>query len=212
MNKENLEKKLIRKSRLGVKSRDEQMEMIYQERERAVRKQIYYYEYDKINNEPFKNLEAWVPKDYLEGIGDYIAKKGVNKWKYLMVTINFKDYDLEDIGLVKTLIKKINKVTKKKWIDQAMWCYETRDLMKGLHVHMKIWVNKKKKIYECKREIFNTVKDHVGSKRHVNHRYSNIDGCFENYIRGIKAKEIKPNNDNDIIFRRKYELQDVYTI
>lgn len=120
--------------------------------------------------------------------------------------------DLEDPNNIGNILKKTMKITAKKWVNKAMYCYETRGLMKRLHVHMKIWVDPKKKIYDCQREVYNTVKELVGNQRHVDRRYSNIDGCFEEYIRGIKGKVRKANYENDKLFRKRYGLDDVYII
>lgn len=183
-----------------------------EEMEKAYRKHLQTLLFDKMNNEPYIMFKELATDGIYKELCEYVAKKNENKWKYLFITVNFKDYDLGDDELIGKLLQKTRKIVTKKWVTKAMWCYETRGLMKGLHVHMKIWVDPKKKIYDCQREVYNTVKDHVGSKRHVDRRYSNIEGCFEDYIKGIKGKVQKENHANDTLFRKKYGLDDVYIV
>lgn len=183
-----------------------------EEKERAFRKHLRDFMFDKMNNEPYMMFKDMATEGTYKELADYVSKKNENKWKYLFITVNFKEMDLEDPNNIGNILKKTMKITAKKWVNKAMYCYETRGLMKGLHVHMKIWVDPKKKIYDCQREVYNTVKELVGNQRHVDRRYSNIDGCFEEYIRGIKGKVRKANYENDKLFRKRYGLDDVYII
>ena len=91
-----------------------------------------------------------------------------------------------------------------------MYCIEWREGDKGMHAHIKIWLNENKNPYRCKGEFYNTFKSLVGNKQHVNIRYSNTDGCFEEYIMGIKDGEFKKNRENDIRNRDECKIEMYY--
>lgn len=146
-----------------------------------------------------------VPKQLREQFSKYCTKRTKGRYKYIMATINFVDGAMLDV-----IRKKVKKICKKIWVNRAMYCYEWRNEDTGLHVHMKIELVDGKKPYDCKREIYNTVKHIVGNKMHVNLRYSNVDDCFENYIKGIKRGHRKKNYDNDVINRKKHKMKEYY--
>lgn len=137
----------------------------------------------------------------------YIVKCTGKKWKYFMVTINFKP------GVCKgKILLKMEKCVKKKWLWKYIYCIEWRDWNEdSVHVHMKVTPDPEKKIYDCKREIYNTFKHLVGNKLHVDMRYSNRDDCFEDYILGYRNGKMKDCMEATKFFREKYHLEDHYS-
>lgn len=113
------------------------------------------------------------------------------------------------------MIKQIEKSLKKKWIMKWSWCLETRGLLNnravGIHAHIRTVVIDDKYSYECKREMYNTFKHLVGNVAHVNAKYSNIEGAFIDYVKGIKKGEPKENAKADDMFRAQYGLEDYYS-
>lgn len=133
------------------------------------------------------------------------AKMRGTKYKYCMFTINFKEEI--DIEYIK---KKLKKCLTKNWIEQYIYCYEWRDIDKGMHVHLKTWIKEGKVVYNCKKEVYNTFKDLVGNKLHVNVRYSNRNDCFNEYIKGYKLGQVKPTHIHDCVMRNRLKLEAYY--
>lgn len=133
----------------------------------------------------------------------YVFNRRSKRYKWIMITANF----MEGAPL-KEIRKKVEKCLKKKWIAKASYCYEWRDKDVGLHWHCKMEIKdgSEKDVYSCKRECYNTFKDLCGHKMHVNVRYSNIEGCFDDYIKGLKKGELKVNNKYDVMNRKKFDL------
>lgn len=205
------------------KSSEERMDLWSKGRDKAIVKMFMEYCYDKFSENP-RDIMHMVPASDKDDFEKYVLKRNNNRYKYLLITINYKpDVDIKEI------VKKTEKVTKKKWINKAMWCYEQREkdekleglldgeklplpyIFKGIHVHMKVWLSEKKNPYHCKREVFNTVKHIVGNKMHVNVRYSNRDGCFDAYCNGWKNESHKPGWEMDCLMRKRLGLEYVYT-
>lgn len=163
---------------------------------RAKRKILSEFWYDKVSND-FEWLKHDVPKNFKSEVREYLESRNSSRYKYAMFTINPKE------GTVfSELQKKVEKALKKVWVENYLFCYEWRDKDKGLHVHIKVWIKKEKNPYHCKREIYNTFKHLVGNKKHVNVRYSNREGCFDEYIKnGIKDGKKKKNSEFDRINR-----------
>ncbi len=121
-----------------------------------------------------------------------------------MITVNPKD----DTP-VYMLSKKIIKCISKKWIRTAIYCHEWRNEKEGLHCHIGCEIDDKNPS-EINRECYNTFKNMVGNKRHVNVKMSNGLKAFENYVMGIKDGKAKPNSKFDKINRISEGLEDWY--
>lgn len=173
-------------------------------KDNAVRRLIREYHYDVLRKDGI-SLGMFVPTKYKKGITEYIESRNGNRYKYIMITVNPNE-DVEH----KLFCKKIRKALKKVWINNWMYCIEWRDGEKGMHAHIKIWLDENKNPYRCKGEFYNTFKHVVGNKQHINIRYSNTDGCFEKYIMGIKDGEKKKNYADDIGNRVKYKMEKYY--
>lgn len=174
------------------------------EYEQAMRKIAKEYWYDKIL-ESSELWEEYVPEVYAEDFGKWAVKRGGNaRYKYIMITVNFK----EDVSF-ETMWVKFVKMKNKIWIEKSMSCVEWRDKNKGMHIHSKVWVHDWKKVYECKREIYNTFKALVGNKMHVNVRYSNREKCFEDYIRGFRGGKKKESYDVTMSMRKELKIPDI---
>lgn len=190
-------------------------DVMYRQSEKTFGKWFGEWLYDDIG----KNPNAWshnIPEFMRKEFIDYVNTRNSNRYKWIMVTINFK----ENVT-IKDMMKKVVKLIGKKWIKSYMHTFECRSAQMlpcgsrtygGVHWHGKLEIDEKKNAYECKRECFNTVKNLVGNELHVNVRYSNIEGCFEGYIKGIKMVNgfatKKSLLDDD--FRKKWGLKSYY--
>lgn len=164
----------------------EKLLLFYKMKEEGIKKLLKEFWYDKALEET-SVFEDYIPEDMLEEVVEYTSKRNRNsRYKYAMFTINFK----EKVTL-KNAMKKFEKFRTKKWIEKSMSCMEWRGLYLGMHLHSKVWIKDGKRIYDCKREVYNTFKDLVGNKMHVNVRYSNRENCFEEYIKGYKKGKMK---------------------
>lgn len=177
----------------------------HQQREKTVLKLAEQYYRDMIIEEP-SIAKDYVPDGMQDEFQKYCVKRYGGRYKWIIFTVNFKPK-----ATLGDVIKKVTKCVKKKWITRYLLCYETRNHRgEGIHIHMKVWLEEGKKPYDCKREMFNTFKNLVENRMHVNCRYSNRDGCFEEYIKGIKGGEKKQNYEFDRVWRKEHGLTDVY--
>ncbi len=172
-------------------------------RERAVNKLLDQYYFDKIM-EGGLDLTKFIAENEIEDIRSYIKTRAKRRYKYIMITVN----PMEDTP-VYMLSKKIIKCISKKWIKNAMYCHEWRDKEIGLHCHIRCEIDDKNPC-EINRECFNTFKNLVGNKLHVNIKMSNANKAFQNYVMGLKDGKPKPNHKYDKVNRLKYELEDWY--
>lgn len=182
-----------------------QLTLFANERENAMKKLAKEYWYDKLIEES----ELWrdyVPKNLRDDFGKYVTKrKGCNRYKYLLFTINFTEGT--DVG---NAVKKVEKCVHKKWIKSALYCFEWRGSDNGFHCHLRCEIIKDKNAYRCKGEVYNTFKHMVGNKMHVNLRYSNSDNAFVDYVKGLKKGKPKANCVYDDYNRDKYGLLKYY--
>jgi len=177
--------------------------------EKAMVKLFTQYHYDQMVENP-EMLKNEVPGGHWDGFNGWMNSKGKSRYRYAMFTINWVeglDMDLK--------IKKVCKILKKKWILNAIWCMEWRDVDMGNHTHIRMEIEDGKKTYDCKREVYNTVKKFVGNKMHVNVRYSNTENCFIKYVEGLKKNDSgnyveKKFSVIDKIMRERYKLPDVF--
>lgn len=178
--------------------------------EKARKKIIQEFLYERLRNTPEKIIELLPKNDHKEYIA-YNKERNSSRYKYVMCTVNFK----EDIS-IKVILKKIEKALAKTWVIQAMYCLEQRaeygEDASGIHAHIKIWIREGKNPYKCKGELYNTFKGVVGNKLHVNMRYSNVEGCFEEYIKGYKKGKEKKRNMADKVWRKSLGLENVYRV
>lgn len=128
------------------------------------------------------------------------------------VTINWKPGTTPEhtVGLLSNVIGK-------KWVKKVFWSYEQRgtdedSMGSGYHNHL-LFLNVDKPKSQIQREIYNTVKNHVGNKFHVDVRM--IPDSWVNdkkdYMRGDKwddDKALKVSYDKP--FRLKYGLIELY--
>lgn len=170
----------------------------------AINKILREYYYDAILKDPEKYMK-YAPIHEHDPLCNYIVKRTGQRWRYFMATINFKP----DID-IKIAMKKLTKCLKKKWIKDYYYCWEWRKINDGMHIHLRIEPDENKKIYDCKREIYNTFKHLVGNKMHVNMRYSNKENCFIDYINGLKDNEPKDCFEATKEMRIKYNINDIY--
>lgn len=180
----------------------------YSARSKSIDKLLFDFMYDSLMKDT-KSMLSFIPSRHHEDYEKYIANRTGYGKRYMMATINFKPG--VDLEIVK---KQMKKCLKKIWIEEYMYCYEIRnedeEADAGLHIHLKIWKAKNKKSGECKREIYNTFKHLVNNIQCVNMRHSNIDGCFEKYIRGFKNDDKKDCLDISRRYRDENGLEDYY--
>lgn len=160
----------------------------------------------------YEKLSQMFWHDYIiEHIDEEIISNSMKEWAHqkfqkssaniFMITVNPRD----DVDL-DILNKKVEKAIKKKYIDHFMYCYEWREENKGLHCHIRIVTNKKKKRSEIKREFYNTFKHLVGNSMHVDVKYGCRKDSYIDYIKGIKNGQPKENSKHDTIMREKHGL------
>lgn len=156
-------------------------------------------------------LEHDLNAEWMLALDEY--KRGLGKQKvHTLWTINPRmDTDLGEF------MKKIIKATKKKWVKHYIFSIEQRgktdiEMGRGIHCHMYVEVDKKKRIYECRREMYNTFKHLVGNRKHVMVSYAKDPTNFIKYCMGIKKDEEKDDMIKyDKLWRKKNELEDYYT-
>ena len=189
----------IRRKKLFIKQKEE-----------AIKKIAKQYYYDRIKSDP-EEISSYIPTSTMEDFTKWCVKSTGQRYKYVMITVNFKDGIDSEI-----MWKKIYKFLKKKWIVSYIYCLEQRsitelELGKGIHMHCRVELKEGAKPYECKRQTYNTFKHLVGNKLHVNCRYSNKPECFIDYIKGYKNGVIKPTTKMDIKWRKQNLYKDLYT-
>lgn len=192
----------------GENEKIRKMSLFRRSKEKDIRKLLKEFWYDKCMNESAE-MDDYVPEIMQEEVYKYLGKRGdKGRYNFAMFTVNFR----EDVkwGLVK---KKFEKYRKKVWIEKELSCVEWRDGDKGLHIHSKVWIRQptegERKVYSFKREVYNTFKSLVGNRLHVNVRYSNKKGCFDEYIMRIKGGEKKKNFENNVVNRVKLGVKNV---
>lgn len=171
--------------------------------EKARNKAIYstYLDYykDKFTRDPTSMEEiTLIPVENDLKLFCMAKNRGIS-YKYLLITVNFKP----EIEWDDDLKKKILKFWKKKWITKSVSCIEFRTIDgTGMHMHSKVWLKEGKKWTDCKREVYNTFKEYVGNKQHVNIVGTYRDGAFDDYVNGIKGGQKKVNYAADLAFRK----------
>lgn len=119
---------------------------------------------------------------------------------------------------IKDFIKVMDKVLKKKWIENYVYVYEQRQddpdgIFYGIHTHMIVQRNGIAKS-DVIREVYNTCKNIVGSKQSIDVKLIKTQHDLDvniNYILGQKSTEEKRKKQIvDKIFREKNSLQSYY--
>ncbi len=147
---------------------------------------------------------------------DYLTKRATNRkkckrYRYVFMTIN----PLPRVTLA-MMQSRMSKTLNKKWIENYIYCYEQRsetfkDMGNGKHIHILFTLRQTKSPWQCKSEVYNTWKDHVGSMRSIDHKYANYPDNFVNYIKGIKKGSTKDlKHKVDLRWRASVGLQDIY--
>lgn len=168
------------------------------------KKIVREYCYDKILEMP-ENCNSYIADSEKDKFVEWVKKRTNSRYRFAMFTINFKPE--ADIEIIK---KAIKKATKKCWIENWKYCWECTKNDDNLHIHMKVEIKDGKNSYECKREMYNTFKNVVGNKMHVNVRYSNRTDCFDKYLDGLKDDKMKECMPKTYIMRKRYEFADLY--
>lgn len=126
-----------------------------------------------------------------------------------LITINWDS----NAHSVSDLQKPLQKVLSKKWLKNILIAHEQRgeilpDLGKGYHVHI-LAEGVDKPPSQVHREIYNTVKNYVGNKRHVDIQPVKKEWLQDkkDYLTGKKFDSDKEQKCQlDIIFRKQYGL------
>lgn len=142
-----------------------------------------------------------------------------NCTEWMFVTVNPRnDVTLEDFQI------KIDKLLKKKWIDNYIYCIEQRsvepNVYSGIHTHMLIHNSVNKKFSEFKREFVSTVNSICDAQNPsiLNFRSVKDDSDLKkmiSYIKGSKdvSKDKTYKSDqiaNTIQFRLDNEIDPIY--
>lgn len=195
---------------MAGRDRIKRIESFIESKNFAMQKIEREFWYDKIIKDP-----EWLRGQYNDTIEKdlikYISKRGRCRYKFIMFTIN--PVEGTNLELFK---RKLIKATKKTWIKKFMYCLEVRKRNHteggylGMHAHMWTEVDNDKYSYDCKREMYNTFKNLVGNKMHVNCRYSNNENAFKDYIRGFKRGIEKDCMHVTEEFRKENNIKDIY--
>lgn len=120
--------------------------------------------------------------------------------QYVLLTINPRPETT-----VTDLLQLYSRIRKKKWIYRTYGHFEWRGIDTGLHLHSVLFCKPNKPKCHMHREIYNTVKNHVGNKKHV-HLIVNKESPdnFITYVKGWKGGLRKPTYKYDLIMRKKY--------
>lgn len=132
------------------------------------------------------------------------------KKKHYMITINWNSnsHSVEELQPV------LSKVLAKKWIKKYSLTHEQRGeilphMGQGYHVHLLVQ-DCDKIPSQVHREIYNTVKDYVGNRKHVDVQLVKNSWLQDklDYIAGKKFDHDKDQKlEIDVIFRRTYGLE-----
>lgn len=143
---------------------------------------------------------------------DIVLKKiGLEKSNLYLITISFRDEDLEISMLPHVISKKLTR----KWIQSYKFNIEQRgetpDDFSGVHAHVVVQCVRPKSICHMTREMYNSFKKCVDSPRYINVRRITYDNGVDDYLLGNKIDSDKHAKvANDKLFRQKYNLQDIY--
>lgn len=126
-----------------------------------------------------------------------------------LITINWNSNAFS----VQELQKPLNKVLSKKWLKDILVSHEQRgeilpDMGKGYHVHI-LAEGVNKPVSQIHREIYNTVKDYIGNKKHLDIQTVKKEWLQDkkDYLTGKKYDASKEQKMNlDIIFRKQFGL------
>lgn len=168
---------------------------------KALEKIMIEFNYDNI----MENKEyaiSYVPEYLNEEFDNWMSDRQeslVRRHKYAMFTINF----IEDISF-RVMKKKVLKAISKKWVKNPIIRWECRGTeqhynwkWKGIHVHIRCEIDGNKNCYRCVGEMYNTFKDIVGCRKHVNARYGDREDSFIEYCKGYKRGKKKEFFDED---------------
>lgn len=186
-------------------------ERMYDCDDKAFRKMMIQFYYDRMNKDVDILLKG-VPGYMINEVRVWAKARNTNRYRYGFITVNsMENTDVMDF------VNKIKSIMNKIWIDEAMWCIEWGVKNKNLHAHIKVWIKKNKNPYRCRGEVYNTMKNMVGSMAAINIRYSNTNGCFEDYIDGLKGRhtDVGGKRDKKCMpitekFRELYKLENIY--
>lgn len=145
-------------------------------------------------------------------IGRYrYLRKIKNNCNHYFITIS-----LPHITDIEALVRIMERVVMKKWIQNNTWYYtyeqrgETEETCgEGLHIHLLILKNKRKS--QVIREISNTFKI---AKNYVDVREGKTEQSYNTRLEYLKGKKIDSKLDRvyiDRLFRQKKNLLDIYT-
>lgn len=208
-----------------VKQENRKMESIKEENF-AIRTAAYSYAKRKLVTEVYTSVlrkelfegtffqdQGLIPDDVVQEFRQLTSEKDnkkeeKRKGKYVLCTINpTSDVTLEELSIL------VEKIVKKVWIQDYIYCYETRGDEKGLHCHL-FFYREDKLPSHVEREIKNTLKSiDSGNSHFLNFKYFKDQDAPNgyNYVKGIKGGTVKKNHDSDISFRKKNNLADYYT-
>lgn len=135
------------------------------------------------------------------------------KENHFLITINW-----DPTHPVESLQPILNKVISKKWIVRYMLTHEQRgedesEIGKGYHNHILV-ERVDKKLSEVHREVFNTVKNYVGHKKHVDVQQVKPEWLQDkrDYVLGLKFDSSKQDKlEIDKLFRSTYRLAEPTT-
>lgn len=169
----------------------------------------YIEVYEALDNETRAKLDP-IHNSYEKWYQEYKKDDGT---KFLFITLNFKpNMELE------TIKKLMDNIVAKKWVSRYYYSIEQRGNTKetageGLHVHL-ILTNVNKPMSQIHKETYNTVKNYVGNKLHVDVKTYPTKFLDEKlqYIQGLKwDSDKKEKTEMDKYFRLKNNLEMMYT-
>lgn len=142
----------------------------------------------------------------------YVQSKSKTKRNNAFVTINWKPGTSVD-----TAIRLLRNVFQKTWVDKYHYTFEQRgehieELGKGFHSHL-LFIEVDKPKSQISREIYNTVKNYVGNKLHVDVRMIPTDWIADKleYMRGNKWDSDKEQKTKmDVLWRQQNHLETIY--
>lgn len=179
---------------------------------KALTKVFTEYHHDRFMKSPYEYLEFLHTEEKDDLVKWLNVRKKAKRYAYVFIVVNPKP----DITLPQ-IVSRIEKTLKKKWIDSYLYSIEQRsitlkDMGRGIHINFLFELNKDKSPWQCKKEVYNTWKDCVGSVKAVYHAFSNNPTNFINYIQGIKKdKNKKRMVEVDKKWRKSVGLLDFYS-
>lgn len=137
-----------------------------------------------------------------------------SEWVWITINPDPKHFENDEEEVLREFMSKVQKAIGKKWVIHASWVFEKYTKNgERVHVHILLRKPKNKRPSEVKREWFNTFKEWVGCEKHIRTYFLYEPEVIQqklDYVNGMKKEEKMKNVKNDMKWRKKIGIEDVY--